>query len=60
MISPNELSSVRPDLRVLYTSGYTDPPIAHHGVLDAGIAFIQKPFTSTELLLKVRKLLDAP
>ena len=50
----------RPDLRVLYTSGYTDDTIAHHGVLEAGMSFIQKPFTPTELLVKVRSLLDAP
>ena len=50
----------RPDLRVLYTSGYTDETIAHHGVLEPGMTFIQKPFTPTELLVKVRNLLDAP
>jgi two-component system, cell cycle sensor histidine kinase and response regulator CckA len=42
----------RPDLRVLYTSGYTDETIAHHGVLETGMTFIQKPFTPTELLVK--------
>jgi DNA-binding response OmpR family regulator len=39
-------------------SGYTADIIAHHGVLDTGISFIQKPFSRTELLVKVREVLD--
>jgi two-component system cell cycle sensor histidine kinase/response regulator CckA len=54
-----QLVAGRPDLRVLYTSGYTDDAIVHHGVLEAGMAFIQKPFTPHELLQKIRDLLDA-
>jgi two-component system cell cycle sensor histidine kinase/response regulator CckA len=49
----------RPQLRVLYTSGYTDDAIVHHGILDAGMAFIQKPFAPNVLLQAVRDLLDA-
>lgn len=49
----------RPGLKVLYMSGYTDNVIAHHGVLDAGIDLIAKPFTSVDLATRLRKVLEA-
>jgi len=53
------LVSGRPDTNVLYLSGYTDDAIVHHGVLEPGIAFLQKPFTPQGLARKVREILDA-
>ncbi|MBI5602171.1 MAG: PAS domain S-box protein [Deltaproteobacteria bacterium] len=47
-----------PGIKVLYMSGYTDDVIVQHGILDEGIAFIQKPFTVQSLVAKVREVLD--
>jgi CheY-like chemotaxis protein len=52
------LTAARPHLRVLYVSGYTDDAVAHHGVLEPGIALLQKPFTPVTLARKVREVLD--
>ncbi|MDO8836668.1 MAG: PAS domain S-box protein, partial [Vicinamibacterales bacterium] len=52
------LSAVRPHLRRLFMSGYTANVIAHHGVLDEGVQFIQKPFGMKDLATRVRQALD--
>ncbi|OLC71983.1 MAG: hypothetical protein AUH78_17050 [Gemmatimonadetes bacterium 13_1_40CM_4_69_8] len=50
----------RPGIKVLYLSGYTDDAIVRHGVLEPGIAFLQKPFSADALARKVREVLDSP
>ncbi len=55
----DRLAATRPETRVLYMSGYTDKAIVQHGMLDPGIAFLQKPFTPDALLRKAREVLDA-
>jgi two-component system cell cycle sensor histidine kinase/response regulator CckA len=49
----------RPKTKVLWMSGYAEEMIAHHGMLDEGIQFLQKPFSPVELKAKVREVLDA-
>jgi PAS domain S-box-containing protein len=54
-----KLAESRPALKVLFMSGYTDEAIIHHGVLDANIAYLQKPFTPDVLAAKVREVLSS-
>ena len=54
-----KLEKLKPDMKVLFISGYTDDAIVHHGVLDEGVAFLQKPFSPQTLVKKVREILDS-
>ncbi len=53
------MSEAYPDVKVLFMSGYTDNVIAHHGILDAGVKFIPKPFSMNALAEKVREVLES-
>jgi len=48
----------RPDLKVLFTSGYTENAIVHHGRLDQGLELIEKPYRMAPLARKLRAMLD--
>ena len=52
------ISEIRPNVKVLYMSGYTENVIGHNGTLDAGIRLLQKPFTLRDLKDRVREVLD--
>jgi DNA-binding NtrC family response regulator len=53
------LAARHPGMKGLYMSGYAENAIVHHGILDPGISFLQKPFTPEGLARKVREVLDA-
>ncbi len=53
------LAPQRPDMRILYISGYTDDQITHQGILNEGIEFLQKPFTPTAFVRKVQEVLGS-
>jgi len=52
------LAGLRPQMRTIYMSGYTDDAITRHGVLEPGVAYVQKPFSPDALARKVREKLD--
>ena len=55
-----ELQLLRPEMKILFVSGYTDDAVIHNGVLNNSANFLQKPFTLYALTQKVREVLDAP
>jgi two-component system cell cycle sensor histidine kinase/response regulator CckA len=54
------LAKVRPEMKVLYMSGYTDRAVINHGILDSGIAYVQKPLVPELLARRVREVIDTP
>lgn len=56
----NHLQKIRPSIKIIYMSGYPDNIINHDGILDPGLDFIQKPFSSGDMVRKVREVLDSP
>ncbi|HMJ00165.1 MAG TPA: PAS domain-containing protein [Gaiellaceae bacterium] len=54
-----QIQGLRPDIAILYMSGYTDDAVIRRGVLEAGMAFIQKPFGADDLVRRVREVLDS-
>ena len=53
-----KVTAIFPDIKLLFMSGYAADVITHQGVLDEGVAFMQKPFATNELAKKIREVLD--
>jgi PAS domain S-box-containing protein len=56
----NKIKALRPEIKTLFVSGYTANVIAHHGVLDDSVEYLQKPFSVKTMAAKVREVLDRP
>lgn len=56
----NQLILQRPEMKVLFSSGYTEDVIVHHGILDDEVSFLGKPYSPSVLAKKIREVLDAP
>ncbi len=54
-----KIEALKPGIRCIFMSGYTADVIAHHGVMDEGIVFLQKPFAVDTLTRKVREVIEA-
>ena len=52
-----EISKRKPDLKVLFTSGYTENAVIHHGRLDSGVLLLAKPYRKSDLAIMIRKAL---
>jgi CheY-like chemotaxis protein len=57
-IVAREATALRPDLKILFTTGYARNAIVHHGRLDAGVELITKPFSYSALAARIRDILD--
>jgi hypothetical protein len=53
-----EVRRTRPDIKVLFTSGYTENSVIHHGRLDTGILLLEKPYRKSDMACMIRKALD--
>jgi CheY-like chemotaxis protein len=53
-----KMAELHPNIRLLFISGYTDDAVVRHGVLEAGVNFLQKPYTPSVLSQKVREILN--
>ena len=54
------MTELRPEIKIIFTSGYTNDAIARQGVLDPAVAFIQKPYRPKALARKIQEVLDVP